>query len=196
MGGDWPGAQAGHQPGQRALPALPCHGALQDSAHTTSAPGGVPARLASLGTPPKGLAPLSQHSPTKSTAFSVPCKVTGAQPLLHGSCATGDVCLGICCGRTQRRHSHTRTPSLETGSWGGPLGSGEASADLKGGCWVQGVPGNMHHAAWAQWRPLPTAGRPLSKATVLTTCLHMPVPLCFPDPLRSWRHGAGPGPTA
>lgn len=95
VGEDLEGAQAAHQAGQMALHTLHCCGSLQDSAHTASALVGC----SDLGNSPRGPALLSQPCPTKSTALSVLYKVTHAQPLPHGSCATwhwpGSVYSGI-----------------------------------------------------------------------------------------------------
>lgn len=78
----------------------------------------------SLDNSPRGLALLSQPSPTKSAAFSVLYEVTQAQPLPHSSCTTwhpsGGTCSGIFCSRTQSRspRMHTRACSMAArGPW-------------------------------------------------------------------------------
>lgn len=146
MWGNSVDAQAGHQPGQRALPALHSCDPLQDSAHTASALG-VSLLCWPPSASPKGSALLSQPSPAKSTALSILYKVTQAQPLPHCSCETwhqlGGVCLGIFCA-APRAGASACAQSLEKASQGPwapeqPLQTSKGAAGC-GDSWE-----NVHH---------------------------------------------------
>lgn len=180
-------------PGQRARPTLPAVAPCR-TLHTLPPPWGCPRHVGLPWHLPEGRALLSQPSPREhSTQF---CTKSHKHNHCHTALTQLGTSLAIFCGRTQGRYPRTRT---ELGQWQaglggglGNLGSGQASADLEQGPWVQGFLGNVHHG-----RPGPAEASSNGRLASLQghSPHHLPSPanFCASQSHRSWRRGPGAG---
>lgn len=153
--------------------------------------------LASLGTSPKarhlpeGPALLSQPSPTEHSTLSPVqshTSTTTATRLLRNLAPVWR--FSATAPRAGIRAHAPELGQCQPGLGGGvgnrapdqPLPTSNGAAGYKNS-WEM-----CTMTARALLRPLPMVGRPLNKATLLTTRLHLPTSV-LPKPLRSWRRG-------